>query len=313
MYEIVNKDQKLLNIYTFLLLHYPILNNSRCQCILESLGYSIIPLKVNELLVESSRESLSILGPPISKALLKGICIQSGLSEAELLGDYDLFEKHLQIALGQGSNIIFRNLKRILLSKISKNEKNNWEDDTITTDRVVQYLQRKGISDLCRYQPKEHMALLYESGNDHDQFIQSFLSNSKRKYSTGLISIMPTELNGIKSNILYKDLPFHEGQIMTSLFEWVSGLRQSADQGNGDPHSVRIATEDHSWFIKNNLSNVLFQLEYDTSYFKEHDISVLCGYNVSNIENDNLMRRVIQAHEYVIVNESSYIFKIVHK
>ena len=116
-------------------------------------------------------ESLSILGPPISKALLKGICIQSGLSEAELLGNYNLFKKYLQISLGHGSNIIFRNLQRILLSKIPKNEKNNWEDDTITTDGVVRYLQRREISDLCRYQPKKHMALLYESGNDHDQFI----------------------------------------------------------------------------------------------------------------------------------------------
>ncbi len=307
------KTKKVLNIYTFLLLHYLILNNSRCQCILESLGYSTILLKVNELLVESSRESLSILGPTISKALLKGICIKSGLSEAELLGDYDFFEKYLQISLGQGSNIILRNLKRILVSKIPKNEKNNWKDDTITTDGVVQYLQRKGISDLCENPPKEHMALLYENGNNHDQFIESFLSNSKRKYSTGLISIMPTRLNGIKSNILYKDLPCHEGQIMTSLFEWISGLLQSADQGNDNPHSVRIASEDNSWFIKNNLSNVLLQIEYTTPYFKEHDLSVICGYDVSNIGNDDLLKRLIQPHEYVIVNGISHIFKKVHK
>lgn len=82
---------------------------------LDDLGYLPMSSKTDQIIYDEAKKSIEQLGESASKVLLDHICSINGLSEKELLTNYDLFEKLLHRVLKQGAEIIHQNIKRNLL------------------------------------------------------------------------------------------------------------------------------------------------------------------------------------------------------
>jgi hypothetical protein len=80
--------------------------------ILDKLGYLPIPSKSDRILYDAAKESIERLGQSASKAILNHICSIDGLSEEELLTNYDLLEKSLQRVLREGSEVLLHDIKK---------------------------------------------------------------------------------------------------------------------------------------------------------------------------------------------------------
>jgi len=83
--------------------------------VLDELGYFPLSSKSEAILYDAAKKSIERLGGSASKALLDHICSINGLSEKELLTNYDLFEKSLYRVLRKGAEVILHYLKRELL------------------------------------------------------------------------------------------------------------------------------------------------------------------------------------------------------
>lgn len=83
--------------------------------VLDELGYFPLSSKAEEILYDVAKKSIERLGESASKALLDHICSINGLSEKELLTNYDLFEKSLYRVLRKGAAVIFLDIRRELL------------------------------------------------------------------------------------------------------------------------------------------------------------------------------------------------------
>ena len=89
--------------------------NVKCLNILDELGYLPVASKADQVLYDSVKEAFKIIGKMAYNALLDRACSIHGLSERELLTNYDLFEKSLYEIFGKFSFVLLRALKKEML------------------------------------------------------------------------------------------------------------------------------------------------------------------------------------------------------
>jgi hypothetical protein len=82
--------------------------------LLDELGYVPINSKTEEILHEAVTRSFESLGNSACKALLNNMCSLHGLSDREVLTNYDLFEESLYDILGNTAQRVIRIIKREL-------------------------------------------------------------------------------------------------------------------------------------------------------------------------------------------------------
>ena len=85
---------------------------------LDECGYLPLTSNAEDLLCESIMNTLSRLGKSYYIALLQNMRSLDGLSENELLTNYDLFEKSLYSILGKTGQPILRSIKKEMLTKL---------------------------------------------------------------------------------------------------------------------------------------------------------------------------------------------------
>src|SRR2546428_13248533 len=89
--------------------------NLKCLSILDELGYIPLTSKADQVLYDSVKEAFKVIGKMAYNALLDRACSTHGLSERELLTNYDLFEKSLYEIFDKVSFILLRELKKEML------------------------------------------------------------------------------------------------------------------------------------------------------------------------------------------------------
>ncbi len=78
-------------------------NFQRFLNFLDELGYVAVPSQADRILYDAARRAIERFGQSASKAILDHMCSIDGLSEEELLTNFDLLEKSLQIVLRKGA------------------------------------------------------------------------------------------------------------------------------------------------------------------------------------------------------------------
>jgi hypothetical protein len=293
--------------------------------VLDELGYFPLSSKSEAILYDAAKKSIERLGGSASKALLDHICSINGLSEKELLTNYDLFEKSLYRVLRKGAEVILHYLKRELLVQAILIDPNITISDIRNPRLAVgDILKRIRVVEALEFVRKipshKHIAFLYRDENSKDDILAAFFDTQiTGKATKGLLSSnKPTndELSFMSYKELLQEPPREYEVVAKKLADWIAKLNtsnKSQQQNNTDFTALRIATEDAMWWVRNGFTGYYMGFEKSMGRYLQDSVSVLCGYNISNVSNENIdsknIKTMIAAHDYVILDESFVMFR----
>lgn len=130
-----------------------------------------------------ARKSIEQLGESAATALLDHICSIYGLSEKELLTNYDLFEKSLYSVIKKGAEVIVNYLKKELLIKavlidpsITIREIRN---PRLAIRQILQRIHAAETLEFVRKIPsRKHITFLYRSDYSKDKLFDAFFDTN---------------------------------------------------------------------------------------------------------------------------------------
>jgi hypothetical protein len=291
----------------------------RCLSIIDKLGYFSLPSNVDKILYKSISDSLEKIGKSFSKALVHNMCSLHGLSENELLMNYDLFEKTLYSTIGEGAATrILNEIKKELFSHAILNGSSLTAKDILNPELTINDIlkntaDREILKFVSEIPAHEHILFLYRNESSKDELLSAFFNASKAaNIPTCLLSAKPRDDNLVSNNILYDELfdEFSSGadkeELSKKLYDWLSNLCLPNKPRKKNTTPTRIAEEDATCWIKKGFANELIRLEQIAGKHLDSNLIVLCGFNISKLADKDInamMETIISCHGYVIIDE----------
>ena len=241
--------------------------NVKCLNILDEPGYLPVASKADQVLYDSVKEAFKIIGKKAYNALLDRACSIHGLSERELLTNYDLFEKSLYEIFGKVSFILLRELKKEMLihavimeSRLTVNDILN---PSLSIGDILKNIREVEVFEFVhKILSHEHILFLYENKNFNNKMLSEFFF-IKDNYNVpkGLLSDTPAnDLNQISSNLLHDELVArvqNKHEVLKKLSDWMFNLHSS----NKSDFATRIAFEDGTWWLRNDFADDYVRFE----------------------------------------------------
>jgi len=271
---------------------------------------------------DSIKYSLESIVKSSSKVLLHKMCSLYGLSENELLTNYDLFQRSLYRILGKAAQPIISRIKAEMLRYAVMNGSEITATDILDPKLTVSYVL-KDIHDtetfaFVRNVPScQHIAFLYTNESAKNKILSEFfhpqIAENHECPPLGLIS-MKTPMNHRAHlfNISYDELlnETSKDRAKERLAAWIGNVH-SFNKSQCLP--TRIAEEDATLWLKNGFSpDDDLQLEHMFStHTCDNNMSILCAFDISKIaESDinSMMRSVISAHDCIILDEPPVVY-----
>jgi hypothetical protein len=295
--------------------------NFRYLAILDELRYLPEVYLSDRALHDSIKYSLESSCKSFAKVLLHRMCSLYGLSENELLTNYDLFEKSIYRILGKAGQPIIGHIKAEMLKYAVMNGSEITATDILDPNLTVSYVL-KDIHDteifaFVRNVPScQHIAFLYTNEFTKNKILYEFfhpqIAENHVGPPLGLISIKkPNKLSADLFNISYDELLNETSNERANerLAAWI-GHVHSFNKSQRLP--TRIAEEDATLWLKNGFSpDEDLQLEkMFSTYTCDNNMSILCAYDISTAESDinSLMKSIISAHDCVILDEPPVVY-----
>jgi hypothetical protein len=299
-------------------------DSQRFSNILDKSGYVPIPSQADRILYDAARRSIERFGQSASKAIIDHMCSVDGLSEEELLTNFDLLEKSLRRVLRKGAEVVLHDIKKEILTHavlidltITISEIRNPQ---LTIRKILKRIRSAEALEFIREKAThKHIAFLYRNENAKNKIFSAFFdTNITGKASKGLLlSKKPSNgltqvLNYVNSSMLYEELlkeSREEQVVLKKLADWVHSLKNlSLDNTKTD--AIRIASEDVTWWMRNGFAdNYSIGFEKSIGSSLQEGLSVLCGYNISDYSNNGTINTMIATHGYVILDETSIVYR----
>ena len=293
----------------------------RYLSILDELRYLPTVYLSDRALHDSIKDSLESIVKSFSKVLLHRVCSLYGLSENELLTNYDLFERSLYRILGKAGQPIIGRIKADMLRYAVMNGSEITAPDILDPKLTVSYVLKDihdtEISAFVRNVPScQHIAFLYTNESAKNKILSEFFHpqlDDPEAPPLGLISIKTSKnLSADLFNISYDKLlnETSKDRAKERLAAWI-GHVHSFNRSQCLP--TRIAEEDATLWLKNGFNpDEDLQLEQMFSTQTcDNNMSILCAFDISKIaESDinSLMRSIISAHDCVILDEPPAVY-----
>jgi hypothetical protein len=296
--------------------------NFRYLTILDELQYLPEVYLSDRALRNSIKDSLESSCKSFSQVLLHKMCSLYGLSENELLTNYDLFERSLYRILGKAGQTIIGRIKTDMLRYAIMNGSEITATDIVDPNLTVSYVLKDihdtEVFEFVRDVPScQHIAFLYTNESAKNKILSEFFhpqtTENHKAPPLGLISIKtPKKFSGDLFNISYDELlnDPNKSRAKERLAAWI-GQVHSFNKSQLIP--TRIAEEDATLWLKNGFSpDVDLQVEQMFSTRTcDNNLTVLCAFDISKIAKsdiNSLMRSIISAHDCVILDEPPVVY-----
>jgi hypothetical protein len=280
---------------------------------LEELGYFPVLFGAEQTLYDSIKNSLKILGEASSEELVSYICSLYGLSEKELLTNYDLFEKSLYYIFGEVADVMLDIVKKEMLKQqMTKASKG----PSLTVKDILKEIRNEEMFEFIHKIPgHEHIIFLYENENYKDKVLSIFfdtdVTGGNDNIPKGLLSEKPANMNSV-NNILYdKFLQAPTDKALKKFSNWIAKLH-SLNKSQSYNSATRIAGEDETWWLRNDFAYKFMLLEELLGKYIHDNIIIMCGYNISKLNKKQIktiMKTIISFHGYVILDEPLMVYK----
>ena len=179
----------------------------------------------------------------------------------------------------------------------------------IPTEQIIKELYNRSLNEFINQnQAHDHIALLYEHEPLKKQIILDFLSSSPNIGSPkGIMTTKPTDIESITDNMLYSELlEVDKSKAMGKASEWVY---KTHSQNKSKTNPTIITGEFANWFLKNNLAEEFLSLETNLGVHINENMLVLCPYYVSDMVDENLLKKIIKPHAFIILDNMTQIYE----
>jgi hypothetical protein len=287
--------------------------NFQYLSIIDELGFLPRYSQYDQILYDSIHKSLKLLGKSYAKALLFNMCSLYGLSENELLMNYDLFEKSIYSILGNAGNLIIDIIKKDMLRHAVLIDPDITVNDilnpSITVSAILKLIHDAEVFNFVRnIKGGEHVIFFYENQNSLNKILSAFFDPIVTTVTPkGLLTILPHRRS--ESNITYNELLKSQNYKAINKFEhWISTVHSSNKSQYSQP--TRIAEEDASWWLRNGFTEEFILFEESLKRYIHDSISFLCAFKISNLThfNINLVKKLIAFHRHIILEDPLMIF-----
>jgi hypothetical protein len=308
--------------------------NSECQSVLEELEYISVVPRSDQIISNIIKKYLEQIGRSYSKAILYNMCSLYNLSEYELLTNYDLFEKSLNSILGKSGKAILTGIKKEILTYAVSIDSTitigDIRNPQLTVGDILKPIRTAETLDFIHKNPSnKHIAFLYRNESSKSEILTAFFDtkiNSKALKGLLLSKKPSTDLSHIVSHVdnimLYEEL-LEESQedevlVASKLAHWIANLHSLNESGlnDTDNRGTRIVSEDVTWWPRNGFARHYMDFEKAIGRCPHDDLSVLCGYNISEYNdekiddnNNGTIDAMIATHGYVILDEPFIVYR----
>jgi hypothetical protein len=324
--------------------------------ILEGLGYTPLGIKKkdsHQLIYESILRALEWnLGLQVSRTIVNRLCELAGLSEKELLMNYDLFERSLRRTLGGEATakivswVKYRALIEAVVNDSSLNEK-EIADPNLSINDILRDIDSVYVFEFIRSLPAhEHVLFLYTNEEIKKKALGSFFDPAITKNNPkGLITSEPINITNdieINSNRLYEEFldSNKKDEVVKKLNNWIHSVhlsktrnknrssrnkRQEEQERKNEGQEylgTRLIVDDASWFLRNGLHYEVLLAEKMAGRHIRENICILCIDNLLKLmeevqkadqEKDEVLKNLIALHSYVILDSPFAIYKVREK
>jgi len=284
--------------------------------VLLQLGYSQLTSKSDKVFLEAIQKALNVFGQSSYNDLMVQLRSKTGMSDVELIKNFNLFEDALKKSTGTVSAKIMIDLIKEELIKYT-----HLKTITHKTDEIIAKVEEFSVYDFLINGPSsEHILVLYKDQETIELILSDFFS---KKTSTpfGLVSEHPTKIKDIrnitydklsgmdKKDIFEKDkteiLEREKRETVKKLSDWINNMHSC----NTSSLPTRFADQDCTWYIRNQLGEEHLKMESSLGPKPYQQMILLCAYDISKIPPNDL-ESLIKSHGYVILqNEHLVLYK----
>jgi hypothetical protein len=182
---------------------------------------------------------------------------------------------------------------------------------TSKAERINQMLseihEAEMLESRVRHMPKnEHGIFLWKEETFLDMVLSEFFDpGATGKAAKGLFSAKPSAFESV-NNLVYKDV---SGLDRATAIRKIRGWMADVHASNETNLPTRIAVEDYSWFLQNGLAKGLMELEQSIGRRVRENMIILCGYNVSKLNDPKELERLVDFHGYAILDSPFRVYR----
>jgi len=197
----------------------------------------------------------------------------------------------------EASKIIIESIRKEMLNRIDF-------DTNAGIEEILDEIQKRELGKyLKNFSGHEHVLFLWSNKNFRDKIMNDFFIHPDVPQC--LISSEKIQFPAVE-NILYSDLFSNKETATAQEFQIITQIHQK----NKLEISTRLAGIDCTEWFKNGLSAEFLALEKQIDrYFEKKNISCICGYNKNKIPDRKILRKLLECHNYVMLDSPHNIFK----
>jgi hypothetical protein len=270
--------------------------------VLDKLGYVSVPSKAEQIVSESIKKSFeSLFGQAATAVMLNNLSSLYGLSEKELITNYDIFEKSLYEISSYGAKIILLHIKKEILIQAVESSLDSeiTEQDIVNPDfDIGDILKKISYSEVVEFVHRivagMHIVFVYENEDTKYKVLAAFLDGSYRKNNTNtvdnavtstikaLISNKQTKFSHIDNILYYEDLlRIKKSEIIREIWDWINSFKNESNSevlkkynnketitehsivssSPSSPPNIRIVIEDALSFLVDNFRDEFVSIE----------------------------------------------------
>lgn len=198
----------------------------------------------------------------------------------------------------EASEIIIRSIRKEMLRRINVQ----------TDDGIEQILNRIQKKELFKYLKNltghEHILFLWSNQQSRDKIMNQFFIQSSAPQ--GLMSTNEMKLKNVE-NITYSEVFTNKETAIQKEFQMIEQTHQKNSQLIWP---TRLAGMDCTQWFKQGLTKEFLLLEKKADkYFEKNKISCICGYDINEIPNERILKKILNYHDYVMLDDPHFLFK----
>lgn len=278
-------------------------SNTNILQILDDMGYKTISQNPESILSSLLRNSLEKrFGKRTIKSIFEDAEYFFGKKEEEVLTNYDLFSEVLQRIFGEpATQAIFKVINNDLLEYVISIEgdlSNKKILNEIGKNQVINFVQNlKG---------HEHVILLLKDKNFRNvialKFFQSTLDDQAPKI---IISTKPRTIPKVNNFLSESFLPKLKTNFVKFWLDWLNKINSS----NNSNLAGKIFVEECNYWMEKGFVNENLLFEKEIGIQLQYNLSLICGYDTTQITDQKYLGQITQCHEYVILDTPYEVYK----
>lgn len=172
-------------------------------------------------------------------------------------------------------------------------------------DNLLNEIAKKDIIMFIQnLQGQEHILYLWETSNSRKTLLSQYFSTPTNA-TKGVVAINDDEFVNIES-ITYHELEKDKSQALAKECSFIDRVYSS----NKSNSPTLFASEDCTWWFKQGLTNQVLEIEeLLESFFKNNLWAYVCSYDINEIPSQELLKRLLSSHNYIILENPPIIFK----